>query len=258
MNNSDSKVLTFFSKRPLISFLVSQLLMLILILTVLRHFVPPGAPWLFIFTQGFGSLLIAIYIFRLAKWWGWISVLMPLFIVTSFTQLEIPSWFYAFLFILFSLIFSHTLKERVPLYLTNNTTYDALNKFIADNNIKNVIDLGSGLGGVVRALASSKTKSFGVESAPLVWLSSFILSKVSGKGHITRQSIWDANLSNIDLAYAFLSPVPMEQLYNKVKKEMKPGSFLISNSFLVPNIKPDEAWELDDKRKTKLYIYKVG
>ena len=58
------------------------------------------------------------------------------------------------------------------------------------------------------------------------------------------------------MVYAFLSPVPMTALWNKVEKEMKPGGLFISNSFPVPDIEPSEIVEVDDERQTQLYCYR--
>ena len=38
---------------------------------------------------------------------------------------------------------------------------------------------------------------------------------------------------------------------------MKPGTMFVSNSFAVPGVPPDETIVLDDRRKTKLHIWKI-
>ena len=86
---------------------------------------------------------------------------------------------------------------------------------------------------------------------------SFLISKIKRRGNIFRKNIWQTDLSSYDLVYAFLSPAIMEKLYFKVLKEMRQDTFFISNSFEVPNLKADEIWELEDKRGTKLFIYKI-
>ena len=39
---------------------------------------------------------------------------------------------------------------------------------------------------------------------------------------------------------------------------MKVDSLFVSNSFEVVGILPDEIWQLDDKRETKLYFYRIS
>jgi hypothetical protein len=48
----------------------------------------------------------------------------------------------------------------------------------------------------------------------------------------------------------------MTRLYSKARQEMMPGSQLISNSFGVPDIAPDEVVSIEDRRQTELLIYR--
>ncbi|MBT7232228.1 MAG: hypothetical protein HN861_04265, partial [Rhodospirillaceae bacterium] len=68
---------------------------------------------------------------------------------------------------------------------------------------------------------------------------------------------WKLDFGDYDMVYAFLSPEPMPALYDKVRREMKPGTMFVSNSFAVPGVPPDETIVLDDRRKTKLHIWKI-
>ena len=49
----------------------------------------------------------------------------------------------------------------------------------------------------------------------------------------------------------------MERLFAKARKEMKPGSLFISNSFTVPGQNPQDLRELTDRRGTKLLIWQI-
>ena len=46
-------------------------------------------------------------------------------------------------------------------------------------------------------------------------------------------SLWRTELAGFDVAYAFLSPVPMPALWAKARREMPPGTRFISHSFEV-------------------------
>ena len=50
------------------------------------------------------------------------------------------------------------------------------------------------------------------------------------------------NLSDVGVAYAFLSPAPMRRLYAKVLSELRPDGLFVSNSFPA-GIPPD--WTID-------------
>ncbi len=242
-------------KFPIIFAILSQIISLLIIIRLSGVF-PSGHPVRFLFGQIGLSYFFSQFIFRLPHWWGWIAAVFPLIILISLKQEIIPDWMYLVCFIVFSLVFTNTLFDRVPLYLTNKVTNIALVELCNRFNVKSFIDLGSGLGGVTRALATRGRRSVGVESAPISWFISLMLAKLSGKGELLRKNIWDFNLTEYNAVYVFLSPVPMLRVYEKFKAETKKGSILISNSFKVPGVEHIEVVILEDQRRTKLYIYK--
>ena len=70
-------------------------------------------------------------------------------------------------------------------------------------------------------------------------------------------SLWKTSLTDMDVVYAFLSPVPMAELWEKARAEMRPGSLFVSNSFAVPDVVPSEVIAVDDARQTQLYCYRL-
>jgi hypothetical protein len=166
------------------------------------------------------------------------------------------------LFAVLWLLFSNALKERVPLYLTNQTTRQALKKMAKSlhgtQGKVRFLDLGCGLGGNVVFMSQQRgvAHSTGVETAPIPYLFSKFASWIRG-GEILAQDIWKTDLSHYTLVYAFLSPEPMPKLWQKVADEMQKGSVFISNSFAVPDKEADEIWQLSDARQTILYVYRL-
>ena len=65
------------------------------------------------------------------------------------------------------------------------------------------------------------------------------------------------DFSDYDVVYAFLSPEPMPALYEKVRREMKPGTRFVSNSFSVAEAPPDDTVIVGDRRRTKLHIWNI-
>lgn len=246
-----------FERFPLMAALVAQLISLLFIKIGIQIFHYNLSTFAFVFLQATFSVFIGQVIFKLPKWFFLISILFPVLIVLAFNYLRIHSSIYGLLFLFFALTFSHTLKERVPLYLTNKKTHEALRNIIAERKAKSFLDLGSGLGGVVRAVAGSNINSVGVESAPLLWGLSSFTSIILFQGKILRKNIWDTNLSDYEIVYAFLSPAIMSKLFLKIKNEMLPGSLFVSNSFAIEGVEASEIWELSDQRKTRLYFYKI-
>jgi len=48
----------------------------------------------------------------------------------------------------------------------------------------------------------------------------------------------------------------MPGLYEKAKAAMRPGTLLVSNSFEVPGVAPVTILEVDDARRTRLFLYR--
>lgn len=218
---------------------------------------PAFALWVALAIQCLAAVSLTLAI-RLPVWWVWIGLLFPLSIALALNAGSLPAWPFGVAFVVFYLVFSNTARERVPLYLTNRRTAAALDRLMRQRGAQRMIDLGSGLGGVVRALDGEGRVARGVETAPIVWLISMVLSKLTGRGTILLQDIWSTPLKDEDVVYAFLSPEPMPALYRKAIAEMKAGSLLVSNSFAVPGVDADEIWELDDRRHTRLYLYGIN
>lgn len=175
--------------------------------------------------------------------------------------LDLPSWIFPVILILLVLVFWNVAVGRVPLFLTNRTTSEAILTLLPKKNELYMADLGSGLGGTLRHLAKARPDAqfFGLETAPMPFALSWLLGRLSGAKNLDFrfQNIFKADLGEFDVVYCFLSPVPMPDLFEKAKKEMKPGSLFISNSFVVPGCKPNRTVKVKDRRQTKLLIWKM-
>lgn len=112
-----------------------------------------------------------------------------------------------------------------------------------------VYDLGSGDGRLLILAAKKGAKAVGLEINPfLVLLTQLKIFWFSLKGgglkgvthgtnEVRWQSFWNANLSEADVIFVYLLPWKMEALARKLQKELKPGSLVISNSFIFPKWK---------------------
>lgn len=209
------------------------------------------------------SLLIGLVALTLATlsrqawWWRLIhAVFMPLIWLTYQLAID-PGWF-LLAFIVLLLVYRGALSGQIPLYLSNRETIHALDRLLAEERPQNFVDLGAGLGSTLIPLADQwPEKQFrGFENAPLTWLAGRILSV--GRPNLDWQwgNLWQADLSDADMVYAFLSPTPMAELWEKLKREMKPGSLLVSNSFPVPEQQPERVIEVNCQPARTLYCYR--
>ena len=224
---------------------------------------PPYPVWAFWVLEGVLAGLFAVAL-RCAPWWWGINAVFPVTLLLAvgwMAALDVSSLWMGLIFIALLLVFWNARGERVPLYLTNTTTHAALQAILDREPGENrrVADLGSGLGGALRALAYAPRvhEAVGVETAPLPWLISALRFMREPKIHIRRISLWSHRLTDFDVVYAFLSPEPMPKLWAKLVREAKKPMLLISNSFPVPDVEPDEVIELDDARQTELFLYRL-
>ena len=159
--------------------------------------------------------------------------------------------------ILLLLVYRGALSGQVPLYLSNADTAVALAELTADRSRLRFLDLGAGVGSILRPLATARPDAAftGIENAPATWLAGRL--RTAGLANCTWRwgDIWQARLADYDVVYAFLSPAAMPALWQKVRGEMHPGSLFISNSFAVPDVEPSFVVEVDDARQTRLYCY---
>jgi hypothetical protein len=209
------------------------------------------------------SLLIGALAFRLASltaqywWWRIIhAVFAPATVLFSGLGIA-PEWYLA-AFTLMYLIYRGALTSQVPLYLSSRETARALAGLLAGMPGK-FIDLGAGTGSVVRALAGMRqdVQFHGVENSYLPWAIGRLRTAGQKNCRWTLGSLWRVSLAEYDFVYAVLSPAPMSGLWLKAKREMRPGTLFVSNSFEVPGVEATTEIEVDDARKTRLYCYRL-
>lgn len=196
--------------------------------------------------------------FKLDWWWAPIHLAVP-YTIWGALALGLPGWVYPTAFFALLLVFAGAGRDRVPLYLSNRKTIDALAALLPKQDGFQFIDLGCGLGGPLRELARQRPDGMfeGIETAPLSYAAARLRLWRSPNARVRFGDLWSGDLSRHDTVYCFLSPQPMPRLYKKARAEMKPGALLISNSFEVPGHPADEIIEVGDRRQTKLLLWRM-
>lgn len=196
---------------------------------------------------------IAWYV-GLPWWWLPMQFLFAPALVAALT-LEIgPAWFLA-AFVLLALIYWSTYRTRVPLYLSGQAVWRALESMLPAQG--RVLDLGSGLGGPLSYLARRHPAlGFeGIEAAPLPFLVSRLRSLGRRNLRFRFGSFWARSLSEQNVVFAYLSPAAMPQLWRKIQTEMRPGSTFVSVEFPVPGVEAHEVVHLGENGRVRLYVW---
>ncbi len=208
--------------------------------------------------QGFLAGILSSLL-RQPVWWIPMHLFFSPLLLLMLTLDISPSW-YLLAFAALLLIYGKTFRTRVPLYLSSKDANIELAKLLPRDTAFSFVDLGSGCGGLLKNLADShKNGHFhGIESAPLPFLISHLRNRLLGSPFtLTWGDFWHHDFSNYDVVYAYLSPVPMEALWQKVSKEMRTGSLFISNTFIVPGVQPYKSIKLNDFSHSTLFIWKI-
>jgi hypothetical protein len=142
-----------------------------------------------------------------------------------------------------------------PYVPSRKKSVDSMIRIARLTNKSVIYDLGSGDGRVLFAAAKIGARAVGIEMNPYLVLWTTIQKFfMPDKKNITVlwKNLWTANLHDADVVFVYLIPWRMETLAVKLKKELKPGSLVISNSFIFPT------WTiLRSDEKNHIYVFQV-
>ena len=159
--------------------------------------------------------------------------------------------FFLLIFIFFFIALP--LSIGAPFEPTNKKTLAKMIKFSKVKKGEKVADLGSGNGRVVIGFAklSAVKEVHGFEINPfLVWISRRKIKKLGlqNKAFIHFGNFWNQNLSEYDIISLFQISFIMGDLEKKLRKELKKGSRVISNTWKFKKWKPK-------KQEGNVYLY---
>ena len=247
-----------FPESPLRAALLAQITAAIAVAALMQLAYPRLFAWPLIAAAMQGVCAAAIsHQLGAPKWWlPMHCVFLPAVMLASRLGIA-PGWYLA-AFVLLLLVYWRTDQSRVPLYLSNAITAQALLQLLPPQPCR-MIDLGCGHGGLLRRLARARPdcRFTGIEHAPLPWLWARLASLTQRNLQIRYGDFWQHDLAPFDIVYAFLSPVPMPRLMDKARAEMRSGTLLVSNSFAVPAVAAECTVAVADRRATQLHCYRL-
>jgi len=169
-------------------------------------------------------------------------------------MLIINWWVLSFLLvfaIVFSIFFLWPFLFGAPF---EPTSEKKIKKMIRLSKVKKgdkAVDLGSGDGRIVIALAKQGAEAHGYEINPfLVLISRYRIKKVGlkGKAFIHWKNFWNVDFKKYDVVMLFQFKTIMDKLEKKLKKELKPGSRVVSYYWKFPK------WKNSNKIEN-IYLY---
>lgn len=192
----------------------------------------------FILVQGIFAA-IASHWRNQARWWLYIHFFFPVFVYLA-QRLELPASVFLVAFVVMVLMYWSTFRTRVPFYPSSPALWETVIQQIPTDRAITMIDIGSGLGGLIcRAAAIRLDSQFvGIEVAPLPW----IISWLRPHGDNCRFIRGDYNrldFSRYDVVFAYLSSAAMPSLWAKASAEMRSGTMLLGYEFPIPDVDTD-------------------
>lgn len=208
-------------------------------------------------SQAFIAALLSKKI-GLATWWWGIQFAMPFALLAALSW-QLPAGIYLGAFLFFVVFYGHTFRTQVPYYPSSKSTWRGVESVLPKERPLYIIDVGSGLGGLVLYLAQRYPahQVVGVELSWLPWLFSWLRGRLANSSaqflHVDYMGL---DFTQFDVVFAYLSPVAMPSLWHKARAEMRPGTILLSNEFVVPEHPADLIIQTEQMR-TPLYAWYI-
>ncbi len=177
----------------------------------------------------------------LAAWWRPIQLLFPLALLGA-SAWHLPPLLFLLVFLFLLGLYWSTFRTQVPYYPSNPAVWRAVQLLLPPGPAR-MVDIGSGLGGLVLHLARQRADvdCVGIELAPLPWLASRLRAALAGsRARFLRGDYEELDFAQFDLVFAYLSPAVMGRLWTKAAAEMRPGTLLLSYEFAIVGRPPDK------------------
>jgi hypothetical protein len=168
-----------------------------------------------------------------------------------------PAWAWLLPLALLALLYPRGAWRDAPLFPTPAQALDALPLRAPLPPGAQVLDAGCGLGHGLRALrrAYPEAQIAGIEWSGLLSLLTRLRCPWAS---VRRGDMWAQSWARFDLVYLFQRPESMQRAWAKACTEMRPGAWLVSLEFEVPDLAPSARLQIGNGKNVCLYRVPAG
>lgn len=154
----------------------------------------------------------------------------------------------------------YTLRNGISPMPSPKPAREAVLQWVARlTDIDTIVEAGSGWGSLALPLsrANPKRKVIALENSPLPYAVSTLrrLVGIAPNLRILRKDLYRFDYHAVDLVVCYLYPGAMVRLSGQLRRELKPGAWIISIGFALPHWQPELQHTCKDLYRTKLYLY---
>jgi hypothetical protein len=180
-----------------------------------------------------------------------LALAAPWLLVTAAAHLADVSWSSAFLVAVLLAVMAFTVVFAVSVFyaLISGAPYVGAShgrvavavRLAALQRGERLVDLGSGDGRILRAAARQGAIAEGWEISPLLWAWSELHAWLGGFGTTARTRLgdfWGQSVADAQVISLYLLPQHMSRMRDKLARELRPGSRVVSIAFAIPGWAP--------------------
>ena len=159
-------------------------------------------------------------------------------------------------------VFVPTLMTGASPLPTSRPVRKAMLGLLPNNMVEPIYELGSGWGGLARALArrypGTPVRGFEVSLLPWAWSRLRLMGGGPPNVAFALANFHGADLSDVALVVCYLPGPAMEKLRPKLEAELPNGALVLSNTFALTGWRAVEESTVPDIHRSKVYLYRKG
>jgi len=165
-----------------------------------------------------------------------------------------PAWIWLVPLGLLALLYPMNVWRDAPLFPTPEGILEGLPRLAPLPHGARILDAGSGLGAGLAELhrVYPECDLTGLEWS---WPLRLLCGRRAPFATVRRDDIWQADWSGYDLVYMFQRPESMGPAAEKARRELRPGSWLVSLEFEATDLKP--AAVLRNRQGKPVWVYRM-